>query len=113
MFGPYAPLAPGTHAVTFTLRRTGSGDPEREAALLEVTDLDGVPLSSRIVRVRELAQGEWNQFTVTVTPEDVVWGAQFRVFATGGAAIDVRLAVDVTATGARTAPSALLDLKVD
>jgi SAM-dependent methyltransferase len=110
MFGPYAPLAPGTHAVTFTLRRTGSGNPEREAALLEVTDLEGVPLLSRIVRVRELAEGEWNRFMVTVTPDDVVWGAQFRVFVTGCAAIDVRLAVDVTATGARAAPSALQNL---
>jgi hypothetical protein len=112
MFGPYAPLAPGTHAVTFTLRRTGSADPQGEAALLEITDLDGLPLSSRIVRVHELAEGEWNQFTVTVTLIEVVWGAQFRVFVTGGAPLDVRLAVDVAATGERTAPSALRNLHV-
>jgi SAM-dependent methyltransferase len=110
MFGPYAPLAPGTHAITFTLRRTGAGDPEREAALLEVTDLEGVPLTSRTVRVRELPPGVWTAFTLTVTPSDVVWGAQFRVFATGRTALDVRLAVDVAETGTRTAPSALHDL---
>lgn len=112
MFGPYAPLSPGTHAVTFTLRRTGAGAPEREAALLEIADLEGVPLGSRIVRVRELAEGEWNSFTVTVTPVAVVWGAQFRVFVTGGAGLDVRLAVDVAETGTRTAPSALRNLQV-
>jgi SAM-dependent methyltransferase len=107
MFGPYAPLSAGTHAVTFSLRRTGTGAPEREAALLEVTDMQGEPLRSRIVRVRELAHGEWSQFTVTVAPTEVVWGAQFRVFVTGSAAVDVRLAVDVAETGTRTAPSAL------
>jgi hypothetical protein len=112
MFGPYAPLAPGSHAVTFTLRRTGPGDPEREAAILEVTDLEGVPLGSRIVRVRELAEGDWNRFTLTVAPIEVVWGAQFRVRVTGRAPVDVRLAVDVASTGTRTAPSALRNLEV-
>ena len=111
MFGPYAPLSPGSHAVTFTLRRTGAGDPDREAARLEVTDLEGVPQGSRIVRVRELAEGDWQRFTVTVTPTAVVWGAQFRVFVTGGTALDVRLAVDVAESGTRTAPSALRDLQ--
>lgn len=110
MFGPYAPLAPGAYAVTFTLRRTGAGDPEREAAVLEVTDMQGVPLSSRSVRVGELTDGGWSRFTVTITPSELVWGAQFRVFVTGRAALDVRLSVDVAETGTRTAPSALQNL---
>jgi hypothetical protein len=107
MFGPYAPLSPGTHAITFTLRRRGEAAPEREAALLEVTDLEGAPLASRIVRVSDLVEGDWRQFAVTVTTEDVVWGAQFRVFATGGIGLDVKLGVEVDETGTRTAPSAL------
>ncbi len=105
MYGPYAPLAPGTHTVSFRVRRTGSGEPEREAASLEITDMQGVALASRVVRVADLPAGEWVSFDVTARPDAVVWGAQFRVFATGGTGLDVELAVGVEETGTRTAPS--------
>lgn len=107
MFGPYAPLAPGAHSVTFTLRRTGEGEPDREAALVEITDMDGVKLADEVIRVADLPLGSWSDHTVTAHTEDVVWGAQFRVFVTGGVGLDVRLSVDVEDSGTRTAPSPL------
>jgi SAM-dependent methyltransferase len=106
-FGPYMPLSSGSYRSVFRLRRRGSASSEVQVATLDVAFDEGAVLVERGVTAAELPAGEWREFELSFDVSELLWGGQFRVFATGAAALDVELAVKLVEQGTAVAPSGL------
>jgi hypothetical protein len=106
-YGPYMPLSPGSYRATFRVRRHGSATSDTHVATLDVAFGEGTVLAQQSLAGAELPDGQWRDIEVAFEVAELVWGGQFRVFATGATALDVDLSVRLSEHGTAVAPSAL------
>jgi SAM-dependent methyltransferase len=95
-FGPYVPLQPGRHRVDF---RISLGSATRrsmdDVATVDVSCHQGTHLlAQRRLSTRELGGPDPTRITLDFENQDVLFGVEFRVYASGQVALSVATTVD-------------------
>jgi len=111
VFGPYLPLPPGEHRATFRLRRNGPASEADEAAVVARVDIcgAGTPLAQRELLGVDLPFGVWTDVEVRADVPALLWGGEYRVEATGVAALDVDLDIAVIEPPGSVGPRPISD----
>lgn len=110
LFGPYAPLTPGSYEVTLWLRAPGksseSGGREPDAlAELDITSVTGDLALARTLTADDFPDDGWTPVTLAFQVDDLQWGVEFRVVSTGARALEVQQRVALKEEGTSVAPT--------
>lgn len=110
ILGPCMPLAATDCHVGYTLLRPPSAvDPNAVVAVLDVVaGGDGDPVVAlREVRAAELREGTWTRIDLSFRTRELRWTGEFRVYSTGVAPLEARLAVELDDPDSPVRPTAL------
>lgn len=96
IYGPYAPIKPGTYVATIRLRLLSHVPPETVVAHADaVAGSDTLALTGTVIPASSLSLDSYTEIPLRFTVDEMKFGYQVRVFSTGAAALSVEKKSDL------------------